>query len=80
MLRELYNLKPSGINSSLNDAIIVGLDHLKGLYQMIEESGRANSWKLINIIICDGKKDSSKAKWAEVRSAYRAAKARIRAY
>jgi hypothetical protein len=36
LLRELYNIKPTGSRSCLYDAIITGLEHLKGLYQMIE--------------------------------------------
>jgi predicted kinase len=48
---------------------------------MIDESGNAGSWKLINIIICDGKKDkNSKKSWNEVIQAYQQAKSRIRAY
>jgi hypothetical protein len=71
LLRELYNIKPTGSRSCLYDAIIIGLEHMKGLYQMIEESGKAAGWKLINIIICDGNDNSSKNGWSQVKQTYR---------
>lgn len=47
---------------------------------MIEESGKASNWKLINIIICDGDDNCSKNSWMQVKQAYREAKNRMRAY
>ena len=70
LLRELYCVNPSATRSCLFDALMVGLEHMRGLYQMIEESGRASSWKLIHIVILNGTDSCSKHGWQQVLKYY----------